>query len=73
VLDAPDPVRKPQDRLHLFLQQWGERPFRRKDYLTFFPELSTATATRDLMEASADGRVIKSGEVRTAVYRAGER
>ena len=73
VLDAPDPVRKPQDRLHLFLQQWGERPFRRKDYLTFFPELSTATATRDLMEASADGRVKKSGEVRTAVYRAGER
>ncbi len=71
MLDAPDPVRKPQDRLHLFLQQWGERPFRRKDYLTFFTELSTAT--RDLMEASADGRVIKSGEVRTAVYRAGER
>ena len=71
VLDAPDPVRKPQDRLHLFLQQWGERSFRRKDYLTFFPELSTATATRDLMEATADGRVVKSGAVRTAVYRMG--
>ena len=41
--------------------------------VTRFETMSTATATRDLMEASADGRVIKSGEVRTAVYRAGER
>jgi hypothetical protein len=69
VLDAPDPVRKPQDRLHLFLQQWGDRLFRRKDYLIFFPELSTATATRDLMEATADGRIQKFGAVRTAAYR----
>jgi Fic family protein len=70
VLDAPDPVRKPQDRLHLFLQQWGERPFRRKDYLTFFPELSTATATRDLMEASRAGRIQAYGERRATRYTA---
>ncbi len=70
VLDKPDPVRSPMDRLQLFLQQRGTRPFRRKDYLHFYPELSTATATRDLMEASSTGRLEKSGAVRTAVYRA---
>lgn len=70
VLDKPDPVRTPQDRLQLFLHQRGTRPFRRKDYLGFYPELSTATATRDLMEASSTGRLEKSGAVRTAVYRA---
>jgi Fic family protein len=70
VLDKPDPVRGPSDRVVLFLQRWGDRAFRRKDYLSFYPELSTATATRDLMEASVTGRLVKSGEVRTAVYRA---
>lgn len=53
----------------LFLQQWGARSFRRRDYLSFFPELSTATATRDLMEATGAGTLTKSGEVRTATYR----
>jgi hypothetical protein len=51
------------------MQQRGARPFRRKDYLTFFPELSTATATRDLREAVAQRRLTMTGHARAAIYK----
>jgi Fic family protein len=70
LLSEPDPVRKAPDRMATFLQQWGVRPFRRKDYLTFFPELSTATATRDLAESCRAGRIRAEGERRAARYNA---
>jgi Fic family protein len=69
LLAEPDPVRKAPDRMAVFLQQRGTRPFRRKDYLAFFPELSTATATRDLREAVAQRRLTTTGHARAAVYK----
>jgi hypothetical protein len=69
LLAERDPVRGQVDRMSVFLAQAPERPFRRKDYLSFFPELSTATATRDLREAVAGGRLRMSGTGRAVVYR----
>lgn len=73
LLAEPDPARSATDRVALFLQQPAfrdtpDRPFRRKDYLAFYPELSTATATRDLRVAVTTGRLVMSGEGRGAVY-----
>ena len=74
LLAEPDPVRNAPDRVALFLQQPAfrdapDRPFRRKDYLAYFPELSTATATRDLRNAVETQRLVMSGAGRAAVYR----
>lgn len=69
LLAERDPVRGATGRMAVFLQQAPGRPFRRKDYLAFHPELSTATATRDLKEAVEEGKVGMEGKGRTAVYR----
>jgi Fic family protein len=69
LLAMPDPVRRAPDRMDLFLQQAPGRPFRRKDYLNLFPDLSTASASRDLAEAVEKGRIVREGTGRTAVYR----
>lgn len=74
LLDSPDPARTPTDRIQLFLVHGPlrgstDRSFRRKDYLKFFPELSTATASRDLQEAVDRGAVTMEGQRRTATYR----
>lgn len=76
LLAEPDPVRSAPDRVSLFLQQPAfrdapDRPFRRKDYLAYFPELSTATATRDLRDATAARKILVNGKGRAAVYRRG--
>ena len=75
LLLKPDPVRGPMDRIEIFLLNGPlrgstERTFRRSDYLNFFPELSTATASRDLQESVATDRILIEGTRRTAVYRA---
>lgn len=69
LLAERDPVRGQTDRMEVFLTQAHEHPFRRKDYLAFYPELSTATATRDLREAVAKARLVMTGEGRGARYR----
>lgn len=71
LLSEPDPVRKAPERADTFLKQWGDRPFRRKDYLAFYPGLSTATATRDLREATDRRTLVMSGTGRAVVYRRG--
>lgn len=75
LLSNQDPVRSPLDRIELFLLNGplrgsAERPFRRKDYLIFYPEMSTATASRDLQEAVVAERIVMEGERSTAVYKA---
>ncbi len=66
---APNPVLTGADRVALFLKQGPDRSFRRKDYLNMFPELSTATASRDLAEA-VEGRIlVLNGTKRQASYR----
>jgi Fic family protein len=74
LLDSPDPVRTQHDRMQLFLVNGPlrgstDRSFRRKDYLNFYPELSTATASRDLQEAMTNGTLLMEGVRRTASYR----
>lgn len=69
LLAAPNPVLSGADRITLFLQQAPDRPFRRKDYLNMFPELSSATASRDLAEAVERKEVLLSGTKRNAQYR----
>ncbi|MFZ1686928.1 MAG: Fic family protein [Flavobacteriales bacterium] len=69
LLAMPDPVRKAADRIALFLAQAPDRPFRRKEYMTTFPRLSTASASRDLRNAVVAARLVREGDGRTAVYR----
>lgn len=69
LLAQPNPVLTGADRIALFLKQAPDRAFRRKDYLNLFPELSTATASRDLAEA-VEGRIlVLNGTKRQAHYR----
>ena len=68
LLAMPDPVLSSEERVERFLRQAPSRAFRRKDYLTFFPGLSTATATRDLAQAVQAGLLERKGEKRRASY-----
>lgn len=68
LLAAPNPVLTGADRVALFLKQGPDRSFRRKDYLNMFPELSTATASRDLAEAVESNLLVLSGTKRQAMY-----
>lgn len=57
------------DRINLFEQRLHKDRFTRKDYLAAFKTISTATASRDLKMAVAQGIIEKSGDKRTTVYR----
>jgi len=58
----------PSDRLVQAHQAFGMQKFSRKDYLRRFPEISTATASRDLASAVADGALVMEGEKALARY-----
>lgn len=62
-------VRTAQDRMNIFLKNTDRERFTRKDYRRRFPELSTATASRDLAAAVAIGRIDANGSGRTTWYR----
>ncbi len=68
LLSMPDPARRGADRMTAFLQQPPGRWFRRKDYRARFPGIGTATASRDLCEAVAQGRLLREGTGRNARY-----
>ena len=68
LLAAPDPVRTATDRMDLFLQRAPDRPFSRKNYLDFFPGLSTASASRDLNASTIAGKLRRHGTGRGAKY-----
>jgi Fic family protein len=70
LLAQPNPVLSGADRIALFLKQAPDRAFRRKDYLNLFPELSTATASRDLAEAVEGRTLVLNGTKRQARYNA---
>jgi Fic family protein len=59
------------DRIRIFLEQCST-PFSRKDYLAYFPTLSTATASRDLRNAVDAGILLKTGDKMKTVYRKGK-
>jgi Fic family protein len=55
-------------RLERAAQRLGARTFSRKDYLALHPGISTATASRDLREGVARGRLHIEGDKATARY-----
>ena len=56
------------ERLNYFLDQTDTGGFTRKDYLKMFPEISTATATRDLRKGVEEGLLTRKGSDRLATY-----
>ena len=56
------------ERLNYFLDQIDTEDFTRKDYLKLFPNISTATATRDLRKGVEAGILSREGSDRLARY-----
>ncbi len=69
LLKSHDGVHSSSDRIAVHMIRSGNRSFRRKDYLETFPELSTATATRDLRDAVKAGLIEVQGSGRAAIYK----
>lgn len=65
VLSAPQ-------RVATFLMARDQQRFTRRDYRRMFPELSTATASRDLAQAVQAGVLERTGTGRVAWYRSTE-
>ena len=57
-----------RDRIALFKDYIADASFTRKDYLRYFKELSTATASRDLKEAVDSNQLRKEREKFDALY-----
>lgn len=57
-----------QDRIQLFMESNVDE-FTRKDYLNYFKDLSSATASRDLKKAVEVGIIEKQGDKKTTTYR----
>ncbi len=60
-------------RIETARRQFGTRIFSRKDYLTVFPTLSPATASRDLLQAVTASQLTRHGEKAMARYQFCER
>lgn len=56
------------DRIELFRTIIGSEQFSRADYLRHFKDISTATASRDLKQATATGTITKTGDGRLTAY-----
>lgn len=57
-----------KERIALFLEQ-NSFEFTRKDYMNFFKEISSATASRDLKYAVEQKIIVKKGDKKTTKYR----
>lgn len=69
LLAAQRPVLSAADRVDLFLTEKRLTRFTRMDYRRMYPELSTATASRDLADAVNSGRLELTGSGRASEYR----
>jgi Fic family protein len=56
------------DRMLLFLEN-NENDFTRKNYIAYFKDISTATASRDLKNAVENSLIEKYGDKKTSTYR----
>lgn len=56
------------DRMSLFKSYIIDKVFTRQDYMKHFPDLSSATASRDLKKSSEKNQLIKIGDKRKTVY-----
>ena len=57
-----------EDRIQIFIENHVEE-FTRKDYLNYFKDVSTATASRDLKKAVEMGIIFKNGDKTTTTYK----
>ena len=57
------------DRIRLFRTIVGDNTFSRKDYMRHFKDIASATASRDLREATDNNILEKIGDGRLTVYR----
>lgn len=57
-----------ENRIQIFIEILTKE-FTRKDYLIYFKDLSSATASRDLRKAVERGIIIKQGDKKTTTYR----
>lgn len=57
-----------KERIALFLEQ-NSVEFSRKDYMNFFKDISSATASRDLKNAVDSKTIVKTGDKKTTKYR----
>lgn len=69
LLASQRPALGARERIIHFRETWRDAQFGRKDYLVVFPELSTATASRDLRDAVAKGDIERTGDGRTTMCR----
>ncbi len=60
---------KSEDRISLFQTIIGNKEFSRKEYMRHFKDISTATASRDLKEATQKGILKKTGDGRLTSYK----
>ena len=67
VLDFNQRIFTQKERLEYFVSL-NKTPFSRKDYLTVFKDISSATASRDLKSGVAQNLFIKTGEKNKTVY-----
>jgi Fic family protein len=58
-----------ESRLEIVASHFGHNEFSRKDYLAYFKRISTATASRDLRDGVASGRLARTGDRALARYR----
>lgn len=57
-----------EDRIQVFIEKFTAE-FTRKDYLNYFKEISSATASRDLKKAVESEIITKQGDKKTTTYR----
>ncbi len=57
-----------QERIPFFKDKIGQQTFSRKDYLQFFKNISSATASRDLKWATEQNILFKEGDKRNTIY-----
>lgn len=68
LLDYTGRILKDIDRIEYFMIN-GKAKFSRKDYMSLFKEISTATASRDLKKGIELGFFEKEGDKTKTIYR----
>ncbi len=57
-----------KDRINIYLEQ-NNNEFSRKDYMNYFKDISSATASRDLKNAVENNLIVKNGDKKTTTYK----
>lgn len=68
MLDVKVHIKSKEDRLNYFIENCNDA-FTRKDYMTVFKELSSATASRDLKKGIELDLIEKEGKKNNTIYR----